>query len=215
MYALNLLSVLAALTITFHCELGWANSNLIPGPDVTEAECNARRLLRFRQLWNLYWIRNEFLLKSQAEQAALREIMGRTREPLINLKSFDETTQRLLADGGELRARLQLEIRMGSRDAGAAQKNLNYLNDKLTKRVSDCRAFSGGRRAWAREFDHVGMNSVGIIIPPSDNERRSAEKTAAPAEAVAAAAPQPQTQPAIAPIPVIIVPDTNEAAVSQ
>jgi len=215
MYPINLLSALAVLMITLFCEVGFANPPaMIPAPDLNEQECNARRLLRFRQVWNMYWIRNDFLNKPQSDQKALTQIMARSREPIINGKTFDETTQILLEEGKELRKRLRSEIAKGSRDAGAARQNLNYLNDKLTKRVADCRAFSGDKRQWAREFEHVGTNSVGITSVPLPAHKNVSEVPAPlPPAAVVQKVEEPiRVQAVLAPIPVIVRPDLAEAA---
>lgn len=213
MYPINLISVLAVLMITLFCEVGFANPPaMIPAPGLNEQECNARRLLRFRQVWNMYWIRNDFLNKPQAEQKILTDLMARSREPMINKKTFDETTQILLEDGMELRKRLQSEIAKGSRDASAARQNLNYLNDKLTNRVADCRAFSGDKRQWAREFESVGTNAAGITNIPLPGHKNVGETPAPPAAAVQEEQEPIRVQAVLAPIPVIVKPDPDEAA---
>ena len=199
------LSVLLGLAIVLHGEQAFsqAPTPTKPAEEYTQEKCNQRRLLRFEQLWNLYWTRNEFILKSESEQKALTDIMANTRAPKVGRLSFDEATAQIEKDGQVLATKLKAEGTV------EAQRNLDYLRKSLLPNLRNCSYFAGSRRAFNREFaNKLGPATNSIHIPKGPGDIAAAVKeqeSISPIESHVSVVAQPVDQPVAAPQPQMII----------
>jgi len=198
-------SVMLGLIIVLYGEqaLSQVSVPAKPTEEYTQETCNQRRLLRFEQLWNLYWTRNEFILKSESEQKALRNTMENTRAPKISLLSFDEATAQIEKDGEVLAKKLKSE---GSVEA---QRNLDYLRKALLPNLRNCAYFAGSRRAFNREFaNKLGPATNSIHIPKGPGDVAAEVKvveTISPVENQTSVVARPADLPVAPPQPQVIV----------
>ncbi len=117
--------------------------------ELTEAKCDERRILRLNQLWRFYWARNDKNKYTQVRGG----------------KTYQESTKILAANAVDLQGLLKAEV--AKTRSTEAQSNLNYLNNNVINKPTNCWTFAKSQKQFNDEFkENFGplpmVRSVGL-----------------------------------------------------